>query len=56
MPQYKIYAELGFAGTELEDVVEADSLEDAESIAWETAIQYVNSWAEEFEEEEEQDV
>jgi hypothetical protein len=54
MPQYKIYAEFGFAGTQIEDTVEADSLEQAEAMAWESAIQYVNSWAEEVDEEEEE--
>lgn len=53
MPQYKIYAEFGFAGTQIEDTVEADSLAEAEKMAWESAIQYVNSWAEEIDEEEE---
>ena len=57
MPQYKIYAEFGFAGTQIEDTVEADSLEQAENMAWESAIQCVNSWAEEIgEEEEDEDV
>lgn len=56
MPRYKIGADFGFAGCELEDIIEAYSLEEAEAIAWEIAVQYVNSWAEEIEEEENDDV
>lgn len=55
MPQYKISVELGFAGIEMSDVVEADNLEEAEEIAWQWAVDHVNSRAEEMEEEEESD-
>lgn len=56
MPQYRIGADFGFAGTQIEEVIEAESLEQAEEAALEMAIGYVNSWAEEIEEEESDDV
>ena len=52
MPQYRIGMSFGFAGGDIEDVVEAENLEEAEEIAWQWAVERVNSWAEEIEEEE----
>ena len=52
MPKYRIGGSYGYVGTGWEDEIEADSIEDAEEIAWECAIAQVEHWAEEIEEEE----
>lgn len=52
MPKYKIGGNYGYVGTEWEEEIEADSIEEAQEIAWEDAIQRVGYWAEEIEEEE----
>ena len=52
--KYRLKAEFGFAGTETElGEIETDSHEEAERAAWDMAVEYVNSWVEEIEEEDE---
>lgn len=51
MPKYKIGRSYGYVGTSEEDYIEADNLEQAEREAWEFALEKVESWAVEVEEE-----
>lgn len=53
MPKFKIGGSMGYTGTDWQDEIEADSLKDAQEIAWEQAIERVESWAEEIKEEQE---
>jgi hypothetical protein len=46
MPKYHIGRAYGYAGTEETDVIEADSLDEAQEIASEWAMERVDSWAE----------
>lgn len=52
MPKFKIGGSMGYTGTDWEDVIEADSLKEAQEIAWEQAVEKVESWAEEADETE----
>lgn len=52
MAKFVIARSYGYAGTTSYDLIEADSLEDAESQAWEFAIENVESWAQEYDPEE----
>lgn len=52
MPYFRIGRNYGYAGTESYDLIEASSQEEAEEIAWDDAIQQVDTWAEEITEEE----
>lgn len=52
MKKYVIKRDYGYAGRPDADLVEAESLEDAQEMAWEWAIQRVDSWAEEYDPEE----
>jgi hypothetical protein len=45
MPMFRIGGSMGYVGTDWEDVVEADSLEEAEKIAYESACERIDSWA-----------
>lgn len=49
MPKYIIGRSYGYAGSDDTDEVEAESLEAAEEMAWEWAIERVSSWATEVE-------
>lgn len=55
MPKFRIGRSFGYVGTSSEDIIEADSLEDAEEMAWEFAIEKVDCWAEEVSDDEEVD-
>jgi hypothetical protein len=55
MPRYKIYADYGVAGYQVEEEIEADNEAQAEQMAWEMAVERVNSWVDEITEEEESD-
>ena len=48
MPHYKIYRSYGYAGTQDVEIIEADSLSDAEEQAHMFALENVESWAEEL--------
>ena len=50
MPRYKIFWDMGYGGANDEEIIEADSLEEAENAAWNTACGLISSWAEEIEE------
>ncbi|MDE4176337.1 hypothetical protein PXK01_19450 [Phaeobacter sp. PT47_59] len=54
MPKFIIGRSYGYAGTSSEDEIEADSLEDAENMAWEFALENVESWAKEAEDQEDE--
>lgn len=49
MPKYIIGRSYGYVGSDDTDEVEAESLEAAEEMAWEWAIERVSSWATEVE-------
>lgn len=51
MQKYRIYMDFGFAGTSHTEIIEAESLEDAEDIVWEMAAQQVSTSAEEIDED-----
>lgn len=51
MPKYKIYRGFGYVGTDDYDIIDAESLEDAEEAAWQFAVERVESWAEEYNDE-----
>ena len=53
MPTYKIGRSYGYSGTTSYDFVEADSIEEAKEMAWEFAVERVDSWAEEYNEDDE---
>lgn len=53
MPKYIVGYELSSIGNSVEDEVEASSLEEAEKLAWELAMQELCSWAEEIQEDQE---
>ena len=46
MPKYIIYRNYGWVGTDDSDIIEADTLKEAEELAWEFALDRVESWAE----------
>lgn len=48
MPKFLIVCSYGYAGTESRDVIEADTLEEAEKEAWQNAIEHVESYAEPY--------
>ena len=52
MPKFIIGRSYGYAGDTAEIEVEAETLEDAEAMAWEWAAERVSSWAIEVEEDE----
>lgn len=54
MPRYKIGWDAGYAGGPEEEIIEADSLEEAEEIAWQEALNHISAWAEEIEDEEDE--
>jgi hypothetical protein len=45
MPKYKIGGSYGYAGTDWEDEIAADDIEEAEEIAKERALEHVEWWA-----------
>lgn len=57
MPKYKIGYSYGYVGTDHEDIIEADSQESAERLAWEEAVAglevvaQLEIWAEEITDE-----
>lgn len=53
MPKYKIGRSYGFAGDEDFEVIEAKNEEEANKIAWDWAIERVDTWAEEITDEDE---
>ena len=55
MPKFKIGGSYGYVGTDWEDEIEADTLEEAQECAWEQAVQRVESWAEELPEDDTED-
>ena len=55
MPKFKIGGSYGYVGTDWEDEIEADTLEEAQECAWEQAAQRVESWAEELPEDDTED-
>lgn len=52
MPRYKIGWDMGYAGCSETEIIEADSLEEAEEVAWAEAIDRISTWADEIEGEE----
>lgn len=46
MKKYHIGCSFGLAGDTQSDIIEAESLEEAEEIAWNWAVERVSSWAE----------
>ena len=54
MKKFRIGCSFGLAGDTQGDVIEAESQEEAEDIAWNWAIERVSSWAEEIEESEDE--
>ena len=55
MGKYLIGASLGFVNATVEEEVEASSLEEAEQMAYEMAMENVESWAEPIDDDEEWD-
>lgn len=53
MAKYHIGCSFGLAGDEQSDTIEAESLEEAEEMAWEWAMERVSSWAIPLEEDDE---
>ena len=51
MPKFIVGRNYGYVGTEGTKEVECDTLDEAEDIAWEFAIEKLDSWAEPVEEE-----
>lgn len=51
MPKFKIGGSYGYVGTDWEDAIEAEDLEEAEEIAEERALRNVDYWAEELPED-----
>jgi hypothetical protein len=54
MTKYHIGCSFGLAGDEQSDIIEAESLEEAEAIAWEWAMERVSSWAIPLEDDEDE--
>lgn len=54
MKKFRIGRSFGYAGDNDFDIIEAESLEEAEDIAWDWALERVSSWAEEIEESEDE--
>ena len=54
MAKYNIGCSFGLAGDTQSDIIEAESLEEAEEIAWEWAVERVSSWAIPVEEDEDE--
>lgn len=52
MAKYRIGCSFGLAGDTQDDVIEAESLDEAEDIAWQWALERVSSWAELVEDDE----
>lgn len=54
MPKYKLHANYGFAGSQLvlDDCFEAENEDEAHDVAWQMAIERVDSWVEELEDDE----
>lgn len=46
MPKFKIGGSYGYVGTDWEDVIEVDDLEEAEELAKDQALERVDWWAE----------
>jgi hypothetical protein len=46
MAKFKVGYDNGYVGCEFEDVIEADSLEEAEEEVWQMAIEKISIWAE----------
>ena len=55
MTKFKIYRSFGYSGTESCEVIEAETLEEAQEEAWQYALDMVDSWAEPVEEGTEDD-
>jgi hypothetical protein len=45
MTKYHIGCSFGLAGDEQSDIIEAESLEEAEAEAWEWAMERLSAWA-----------
>lgn len=54
MQKYIISMDFGFAGTSHTEIIEAESLEDAEDMVWEMAMQQVSISVEEIDEDEDE--
>jgi hypothetical protein len=54
MKKYNIGCSFGLVGDTQSDIIEAESLEEAEEIAWEWAVERVSSWATPVEEDEDE--
>lgn len=52
MPKYRIKGNMGYVGTEWEDVIEAENIDDANQYAEDYALERIEFWAEEITEEE----
>lgn len=48
MPKYRIGYGYGFHGTESEEIIEADHIDEAEAIAKDLAFERVEYWAEPY--------
>lgn len=54
MKKFRIGCSFGLAGDQQNDVIEAETQEEADEIAWSWAVERVSSWAEEIEESEDE--
>ena len=54
MPKFRIGGSYGYVGTDWEDVVEADDIEQAREWAWDQACERVDTWVEEIEDDEQE--
>lgn len=52
MPKYRIKGNMGYVGTDWQDVIEAEDMEDATKYAEDYALEMIEFWAEEITDEE----